>query len=74
MRGFQRLRGDLTNFYVTVFGNFVMALIIASVFYNLKDDTDSFFSRGGLLFFAVLTNAFASALEVSLLRKCSSHL
>ncbi|KAI0314753.1 ABC-2 type transporter-domain-containing protein [Amylostereum chailletii] len=64
VRGFQRLRGDLTNFYVSVFGNFIIALIIASVFYNLTPDTGSFFSRGALLFFAVLTNAFASALEI----------
>ncbi|KAJ7758952.1 ABC-2 type transporter-domain-containing protein [Mycena maculata] len=63
-RGFQRLAGDLTNFYVTVFGNFVMALLISSVFYNLKDDTASFYSRGALLFYAVILNAFASALEI----------
>ncbi|KAJ6535720.1 ABC transporter CDR4 [Mycena capillaripes] len=63
-RGFQRLRGDLTTFYVTVFGNFIMALIISSVFYNQKDSTSSFYSRGALLFFAVLVNAFASALEL----------
>lgn len=41
-----------------------MTLIISSVFYNLKDSTSSFFSRGALLFYAVLINAFASALEV----------
>lgn len=41
-----------------------MALIIGSVFYNLRDDTSSFYSRGALLFFAVLLNAFSSALEV----------
>ncbi|KAJ7910672.1 ABC-2 type transporter-domain-containing protein [Mycena leptocephala] len=63
-RGFQRLQGDLTTFYVTVFGNFIMTLIISSVFYNLKDSTSSFFSRGALLFYAVLINAFASALEI----------
>jgi ATP-binding cassette subfamily G (WHITE) protein 2 (PDR) len=41
-----------------------MALIIGSVFYNLRQDTNSFFQRGALLFFAVLMNAFGSALEV----------
>jgi hypothetical protein len=35
-----------------------------SVFYNLPDDTASFYSRGALLFFSILMNAFASALEV----------
>lgn len=37
-----------------------------SVFYNLEDSTASFYSRGVLLFFAILLNAFASALEVCL--------
>lgn len=27
-RGFRRLAGDMANFYATVFGNFVMALVI----------------------------------------------
>lgn len=45
-------------------GNFFMSLIIGSVFYNLPADTSSFFSRGILLFYAVLLSAFASALEV----------
>jgi len=45
-------------------GNTIMALIIGSVFYNLPEDTSSFYGRGALLFFAVLLNAFASALEV----------
>ena len=38
---------------------------VGSVFYNLGSDTGSFFSRGALLFFAILMNAFSSALEVS---------
>ena len=37
---------------------------VGSVFYNLGSDTGSFFSRGALLFFAILMNAFSSALEV----------
>lgn len=45
-------------------GNFIMALIIGSVFYNLPYNTGSFYSRGALLFFAILLNAFSSALEV----------
>jgi ATP-binding cassette subfamily G (WHITE) protein 2 (PDR) len=41
-----------------------MALIISSVFYNQDPTTNSFFSRGSLLFYAVLVNAFASFLEI----------
>ncbi|KAJ7670485.1 hypothetical protein B0H14DRAFT_3538457 [Mycena olivaceomarginata] len=53
-RGWQRLQGDLTTFYTTVFGNFAMSLIISSLFYNLKDSTSSFYSRGALLFYSML--------------------
>lgn len=63
-RGFQRLRGDSSLFFSGLFGNYVMALIIGSIFYNLDDTTGSFFSRGALLFFAILMNGFSSALEV----------
>ncbi|KAK7055288.1 ABC-2 type transporter-domain-containing protein [Favolaschia claudopus] len=48
-RGWQRLQGDLTSFYTTA---------------SVLTSTDSFFNRGSLLFYAILTNAFASALEI----------
>ncbi|KAF7349234.1 hypothetical protein MSAN_01712800 [Mycena sanguinolenta] len=63
-RGFQRLRGDLTTFFSTVFGTWILTLLVSSVFYNLADSTSSFYPRGALLFYAVLINAFASALEI----------
>ncbi|KAL4806551.1 ABC-2 type transporter-domain-containing protein [Aspergillus unguis] len=64
IRGFQRLKGDASLTLSQLIGNFIMALIIGSVFYNLNNDTGSFYSRGALLFFAVLLNAFGSALEI----------
>ncbi|GES59343.1 pleiotropic drug resistance protein PDR [Aspergillus terreus] len=64
IRGFQRLKGDASLTISQLIGNFIMALIIGSVFYQMKDDTSSFYSRGALLFFAVLLNAFSSALEI----------
>ncbi|KKK14331.1 multidrug resistance protein [Aspergillus ochraceoroseus] len=64
VRGFQRLRGDYSLTATALVGNFVMALIIGSVFFNLPHDTSSFYARGSLLFFAVLLNAFSSALEI----------
>ncbi|KAI1134643.1 ABC-2 type transporter-domain-containing protein [Hypoxylon sp. FL0543] len=63
-RGWQRLIGDPSLTIGALIGNFIMALIIGSVFYNLQDNTSSFFQRGALLFFACLMNAFASALEI----------
>ncbi|KAF9022747.1 ABC transporter protein [Hymenopellis radicata] len=64
MRGFQRLRGDMTLFFTGLFGNMVMALVISSVFYNLPAETSSFYSRSALLFFAILVNGFSSILEI----------
>ncbi|KAL5337551.1 hypothetical protein BJX70DRAFT_409126 [Aspergillus crustosus] len=52
VRGFQRLRGDFSLTATALIGNFSMALIIG------------FYYRGALLFFAVVMNAFSSALEI----------
>ncbi|KAG2420320.1 ABC transporter CDR4 [Aspergillus terreus] len=63
-RGFLRLKGDMSMTLASVIGNSIMSLVIASVFYNLDGTTNSYFSRGALLFFSILLNAFASALEI----------
>jgi ATP-binding cassette, subfamily G (WHITE), member 2, PDR len=63
-RGFQRLKGDSSLTVSALIGNFCIALIVASVFYNLEVNTASFYSRGALLFYAVLLSAFSSALEI----------
>ncbi|QSZ36093.1 hypothetical protein DSL72_007218 [Monilinia vaccinii-corymbosi] len=63
-RGFQRLRGDMTLLFTGLIGQIMMALIIGSVFYNLSNDTNTLFSKGALLFFAILIAAFQSALEI----------
>ncbi|KAL1881468.1 hypothetical protein VTK73DRAFT_3530 [Phialemonium thermophilum] len=63
-RGWKRLINDPTLTLSALFGNTIMALIVSSIFFDLKETTDSFFQRGALLFFACLLNAFASALEI----------
>ncbi|KND90614.1 ABC transporter CDR4 [Tolypocladium ophioglossoides CBS 100239] len=63
-RGWRRLTGDPSLTLGALIGNFILSLIIGSVFYNLDDTSASFFQRGALLFFACLMNAFASALEI----------
>ncbi|KAJ5515061.1 CDR ABC transporter [Penicillium fimorum] len=63
-RGFLRLKGDSSLSMSALIGNTIMALIIGSVFFQLKEDVTSFYSRGALLFFSVLLNAFSSALEI----------
>lgn len=63
-RGFQRLRGDLPQVISGVVSNVIMAIIVGSVFLRLENNTNTLSSRGALLFFGVLLNAFASAQEV----------
>ncbi|CAG79546.2 ABC-2 type transporter-domain-containing protein [Yarrowia lipolytica] len=66
-RGFLLVRGDLSMTLMTIIGNFIMALILASMYYNLRESTDAFFSRSALLFLAMLLNAMASVLEIFVL-------
>ncbi|KAF2853329.1 hypothetical protein T440DRAFT_445323 [Plenodomus tracheiphilus IPT5] len=63
-RGFVRLKADPSITLTQLIANSIMALIISSVFYNLAPTTQSFYSRSALLFFAILMNAFGSALEI----------
>jgi hypothetical protein len=63
-RGLKRLKGDPAFTYTQLFGNFALALILGSVFYNTPNNAESFFQRGAALFFAILMNAFGSALEI----------
>ncbi|KAG7142602.1 ABC multidrug transporter C like protein [Verticillium longisporum] len=63
-RGWRRLLADPYFTIAQLFFNLIMALILGSMFYNLKEDTSSFYYRGGIIFFALLLNAFASQLEV----------
>lgn len=64
IRGAQRLRNDLETPLSAIFGNLILSLILGSMFYNMSEDTDSFFGRGALLFFTILLNTFLGAFEV----------
>ncbi|KAM0276296.1 hypothetical protein ACHAQH_006885 [Verticillium albo-atrum] len=63
-RGWRRLLADPYFTIAQLMFNLIMALILGSLFFKLKDDTSSFYYRGGIIFFALLLNAFASQLEV----------
>lgn len=67
-RGFQRLHGDMSLLFTGLFGQSALALVISSIFYNLQNNTATLYSRGALLFFAILMAAFQSALEVRVLK------
>lgn len=55
-RGFWRLKADPSLTVFQLFGNTAMALVVSSVFFNLAPTTATFYSRGALLFFAILLN------------------
>ncbi|EGE02462.1 ABC drug exporter AbcA [Trichophyton equinum CBS 127.97] len=63
-RAYRRLLTDPGFTIASLLFNIIMALILASMFYNLNADTSSFYYRGGFIFFSLLFNAFASQLEV----------
>ncbi|CAK7562606.1 MAG: hypothetical protein SEPTF4163_000454 [Sporothrix epigloea] len=63
-RAFQRLRNDLPATLSTVVIQIVLSLIIGSVFFNNPTDTNAFFQRGAVLFFAVLMNALITINEI----------
>lgn len=72
-RGFKRLRGDMAILLSGIFFNAIMALVVGSVFYNLPNTTGALYSRGALLFFAILLAAFSSVLEVGLATSITDH-
>ncbi|KAF6072234.1 ABC-2 type transporter family protein [Candida albicans] len=63
-RNFLRMKGDPSIPLISILSQLVMGLILASVFFNLRKSTDTFYFRGGALFFSVLFNAFSSLLEI----------
>ncbi|CEP24187.1 CDR2 [Cyberlindnera jadinii] len=63
-REFQRIRNDIFFHAFSVLSNSLMALVLCSIFYNLQNDTASFYYRGAAMFMAVLFNSFASFLEI----------
>lgn len=63
-RGWRRLIGAPALTIFALVANSASTLIISSLFYNMQPDTASFFQRGAVLFVAILTNAFSSALEI----------
>lgn len=63
-RNFLRVKGNPSVTLFQIFANTIMSLILSSIFYNLPNDTSSFYHRTAALFFAVLFNAFSCVLEI----------
>ncbi|CAN6607203.1 protein Snq2p [Trichomonascus vanleenenianus] len=64
-RGFQRVRGDMAYTITNVTGNIIQALIMGSLFYNISASTSGAFSRGGVIFFALLFNSLSALAEIT---------
>ncbi|CAI6091693.1 unnamed protein product [Clonostachys chloroleuca] len=63
-RGYRRLLADPGIPVGMSIGNLVIGLILSSLFYNLGLNTDSFYGRSCVLFMTIISNAFASMLEI----------
>ncbi|GJC84732.1 ZEB2-regulated ABC transporter 1 [Colletotrichum liriopes] len=62
-RSWKRLLADPAFPISSLLFNLIMGFMLGSAFYNLPSDTSSFYHRGGVVFFALLFNAFAGELE-----------
>ncbi|KAK7967909.1 uncharacterized protein PG986_002186 [Apiospora aurea] len=62
-RGWRRLLADPAYTIASLVFQITMALMLGSMFFRLKEDTSTFYYRGGTIFFSLLFNAFASQLE-----------
>lgn len=63
-RGWRRFCAEPGPSIFIMAGNGVFALIASSLFYNMRETTETFKGRAVVLFMAILFNAFASILEV----------
>ncbi|GAC74993.1 pleiotropic drug resistance proteins [Moesziomyces antarcticus T-34] len=61
----QIIWGDLATQLVITLASIFQALITGSVFYQMPKNTSGFFSRGGVLFFALLYNSFTALSEIT---------
>ncbi|EER38850.1 ABC drug exporter AbcA [Histoplasma capsulatum H143] len=63
-RAYRRLLADPGYTVSFLLFNAVMAIILGTMYFDLKEDTSSFYYRAGAIFFSLLSNAFGSQLEV----------
>lgn len=63
-RRWQVLKGDWLTLAVNLGGQVFQAVIMGTVFLRLSDSTSSFFSRGGVMFFALLFSTVAAMAEI----------
>ncbi|VDC00110.1 unnamed protein product [Peniophora sp. CBMAI 1063] len=64
MRRIQILRGNLATEIIQITVFILQAIINGTVFYQIPDSTSAYFSRGGVLFFALLFAALTAMSEI----------
>ncbi|ORZ20017.1 ABC-2 type transporter-domain-containing protein [Lobosporangium transversale] len=64
VRQYQLTMGDLTSVFSRYASNVIKAIIVGSVFFLLPLSANGAFTRGGVLFFALLFNALISQAEL----------
>ncbi|GAA6060988.1 hypothetical protein JCM10212_000674 [Sporobolomyces blumeae] len=65
IRRYQMQMGDIATLAIVTIAAIFQALIIGSVYYPLPSNTSGFFSRGGVMFFAILYNSFTGMAEIT---------
>lgn len=64
-RAYQRIWGNISATATQAALNVIMALIVGSIFYGTPNATAGFFSKGSVLFLAVLFNALTAISEIN---------
>ncbi|KAJ2523076.1 ATP-binding cassette transporter snq2 [Coemansia sp. RSA 1939] len=64
VREWEIFLGNKTQIVFKVIYNIAFAIIVGTLFIRLPHNTDSFFTRGGVLFFALLFNSLTSLAEI----------
>ncbi|KAJ4360097.1 uncharacterized protein N0V89_000656 [Didymosphaeria variabile] len=65
VRAYQRIWGDISATATQAGLNVVMALIVGSIFFGAEDSSANFFSKGSVLFLAILFNALTAIAEIN---------
>ncbi|OJA14947.1 hypothetical protein AZE42_03704 [Rhizopogon vesiculosus] len=64
VRRVQIIKGDVTSQLVQLFAQIFQAIVMGTVFYKLPEATSGYFSRGGILFFALFFGALSAMAEI----------
>ncbi|GAA5915070.1 hypothetical protein JCM6882_006773, partial [Rhodosporidiobolus microsporus] len=64
-RRYRMQMNDLPTLMITTVAAMFQAIIIGSVYFQMPKNTGGFFSRGGVIFFAILYNSFTGMAEIT---------